>query len=88
MVLKLPPGAPEWGRTLVNQLEAALQTIAYPKGPVRLKACIAGSGASDPTRTLPSPTGYAGAVVWVSDISRVAGCNGAHWIRQDTGATI
>lgn len=82
------PGAPDWARQLVNQINSAFQGVLLPKSPLRFPSFIAGSGANDPKRTLPAASDWPSLYVDVADIQRLARSNGTNWIRQDTGASI
>lgn len=74
------PGAPEGLRTVLKSFYDALLGLLAPGAPTPLFA-VAGAAlppASDHPRTL----------VLITDLNILAHSDGAHWIRQDTGAVI
>lgn len=80
MALRTPAFTPEGLRNLISDLNASFQALAFPKAPLRLPAYA--------TAALPAAADYPRCAVWVSDLSRIAVSDGAHWIRQDTGANV
>ena len=74
------PGAPAALRPLLKSICEAIAELQAPSAPSPVFA-VAQSG-------LPPAASYPDCVVLVSDLDILAHSDGAHWIRQDTGAAI
>ena len=80
MLLPIGPGTPEELRPLLKSLHDALLALLAPGAPTPLFA-IAQAG-------LPPAADHPQTLVLVTDLNILAHSDGAHWIRQDTGAVI
>jgi hypothetical protein len=80
MLIPPPPGAPESLRAVLKSFYEALLGLSAPAEP-RAVFAVAQAG-------LPPAASYPQCVVLVSDLNILAHSDGAHWIRQDTGAVI
>ena len=80
MLLPIGPGAPEGLRPLLKSICDAILDLQAPAEPKPVFA-VAQAG-------LPPAASYPYCVVLVSDLETLAHSDGAHWIRQDTGAVI
>jgi hypothetical protein len=74
------PGVPEALRTVLKSFHDALTGLITPGAPTALFS-VAAAG-------LPPAADHPKTVVLVTDLNILAHSDGAHWIRQDTGAVI
>jgi hypothetical protein len=77
MRVQPPAGAPGWALALTEAINRSLGELAWP----RVKTVADAASA-------PPPAGNAGRVIFVRNIARIAVCDGAAWIRQDTGGIL
>ncbi|THD80632.1 MAG: hypothetical protein E7812_07840 [Phenylobacterium sp.] len=80
MLLPIGPDVSAPLRALLKSLRDAIEALQVPAEPKRVFV-VARSG-------LPPAAAYQNCVVLVSDLNILAHSDGAHWIRQDTGAVI
>jgi hypothetical protein len=80
MLTPIAPGLPEPMRGALTSLRDALLGLLTPAAPTPLFACAQAG--------LPPAAAYPQALVLVTDLNILAHSDGAHWIRQDTGAVI
>jgi len=80
MLLPAGPGAPEAVRALLKSFHDAIAGLLQPAAPVALFAVEAAG--------LPPAADHPHTLVLVTDLNILAHSDGAHWIRQDTGAVI
>lgn len=74
------PAVPESVRTVLRSFHDALSALIAPGAPTPLFAVAAAD--------LPPAAAYPRTLVLVTDLNILAHSDGAHWIRQDTGAVI
>lgn len=74
------PGAPESLRTVLKGFHDALAGLMAPGAPTPLCAVT--------LARLPPAAAHPQTLVLVTDLNILAHSDGAHWIRQDTGALI
>ncbi|MBL8554756.1 MAG: hypothetical protein JNL41_10795 [Phenylobacterium sp.] len=74
------PGVPDAVRAVLKSFHDALGALAQPQAPTPLFA-VAQAG-------LPPAAAWPHSLVLVTDLNILAHSDGAHWIRQDTGAVI
>ena len=74
------PAVPEAVRTVLKSLHDALSALIAPGAPTPVFA-VAVAG-------LPPAAAYPQTLVLLTDLNILAHSDGAHWIRQDTGAVI
>lgn len=74
------PGVPEALRRILKSFHDALSALIAPGAPTPVFA-VAASG-------LPPAARHPQTLVLVTDLNILAHSDGAHWIRQDTGAVI
>ncbi|HEX7887174.1 MAG TPA: hypothetical protein VF474_14450 [Phenylobacterium sp.] len=79
-LLPVGPGVPEAVRAVLKSFHDALSALIAPGAPTPLFA-VAAAG-------LPPAAAYSQTLVLVTDLNILAHSDGAHWIRQDTGAVI
>lgn len=80
MLHPIGPGVPETLRALLKSFRDALEGLQVPAEPQALFATtLAG---------LPPAASYPRCLALVTDLNILAHSDGAHWIRQDTGAVI
>jgi hypothetical protein len=80
MLSPIGPGVPETVRTVLKSFHDALTGLMAPGAPTPLFA-VAAAG-------LPRAADHPQTLVLVTDLNILAHSDGAHWIRQDTGAVI
>jgi hypothetical protein len=80
MLSPVGPGVPEAVRAVLKSFHDALNALAAPGAPTRV---FATTGAA-----LPPAAEHPQTLVLVTDLNILAHSDGAHWIRQDTGAVI
>lgn len=80
MLTPIGPGAPEAVRAVLKSFHDAISTLLAPAAPTPLFA-VASAG-------LPPAANHPRTLVLVTDLNILAHSDGAHWIRQDTGAVI
>ena len=80
MLSPVGPGVPEAMRAVLKSFHDALYALQAPAAPTPLFA-VTQAG-------LPPAAAYPSSLVLVSDLNILAHSDGAHWIRQDTGAVI
>ena len=80
MLLPVGPGTPEGLRALLKSFHDAILTLLAPGAPTPLFAL--------PQAALPPAGAHPQSLVLVTDLNILAHSDGAHWIRQDTGAVI
>lgn len=74
------PGVPEALRTVLKSFHDVLSTLLAPGAPTPLFAVDAAG--------LPPAASHPQTLALVTDLNILAHSDGAHWIRQDTGAVI
>lgn len=74
------PAVPDTVRTVLRSFHDALSGLLAPTAPTPVFAVLAAG--------LPPAATYPHSVVLVTDLNVLAHSDGAHWIRQDTGAVI
>jgi hypothetical protein len=80
MLVPVGPGAPETVRAVLKSFHDALSALLQPAAPTPVFA-VAQAG-------LPPAAEHPQTLVLVTDLNILAHSDGAHWIRQDTGAVI
>lgn len=80
MLTPIGPGVPEGVRAILKSFGDAIAGLLAPQAPQPLFA-VAQAG-------LPPAAAWTACLVLVSDLNILAHSDGAHWIRQDTGAVI
>jgi len=80
MLSPVGPGVPEAVRAVLKSFHDALSALAAPGAPTPLFAASAAG--------LPPAADHPQTLVLVTDLNILAHSDGAHWIRQDTGAVI
>lgn len=80
MLSPIGPSVPETMRAVLKSFHDALSALLAPGAPTPLFA-IAAAG-------LPPAADHPLTLVLVTDLNILAHSDGAHWIRQDTGAVI
>ena len=80
MLTPVGPGVPEAVRAILKSFHDTLLALTTPAAPTPLFA-IAQAG-------LPPAAAWPQSLVLVTDLNILAHSDGAHWIRQDTGAVI
>jgi len=80
MLHPIGPGIPEALRALLKSFRDALEGLQVPAEP---KPVFATAQAG-----LPPAASYPACVALITDLNILAHSDGAHWIRQDTGAVI
>lgn len=80
MLTPIGPGVPEGVRSILKSFADAIAGLLAPGAPQAVFA-VAQAG-------LPPAASYPACLVLVSDLNILAHSDGAHWIRQDTGAVI
>ena len=74
------PGLPEAVRAILKSFHDAIGALIAPGAPTPLCALVASA--------LPPASAHPQTLVLVTDLNILAHSDGAHWIRQDTGAVI
>jgi hypothetical protein len=69
-LLLVEPGAPQWAQRLGQRLVKTFLNL-FPTAPVRLWKA--------PQAELPDPAAWAGAILFVSDLGKLAVSDGAAW---------
>jgi len=80
MLSPIGPGVPDGLRAVLKSFHDALSALMAPGAPTPVFA-VAQAG-------LPPAATHPQTVVLVTDLNILAHSDGAHWIRQDTGAVI
>ena len=80
MLTPIGPGLPEAVRATLKSFHDALSALMQPGAPTPVFA-VAQAG-------LPPAADHPKTLVLVTDLNILAHSDGAHWIRQDTGAVI
>jgi hypothetical protein len=80
MLIPVGPGVPEAVRAVLKSFHDALGALAAPGAPTPLFAT--------PQAGLPPAADHPQTLALVTDLNILAHSDGAHWIRQDTGAVI
>jgi hypothetical protein len=80
MLTPIGPQIPEPLRALLKSFHDALSALTTPAAPTPLFAVAQAA--------LPPAAAYPQSLVLVTDLNILAHSDGAHWIRQDTGAVI
>ena len=80
MLTPIGPGIPEAFHAILTSIHDAIRDLQTPAEPKPVFAIVQAK--------LPPAAAYPQCVVLVSDLNILAHCDGAHWIRQDTGAVI
>jgi hypothetical protein len=80
MLSSVGPGVPEAVRAVLKSFHDALSALAAPGAPTPLFATASAA--------LPPAAEHPQTLVLVTDLNILAHSDGAHWIRQDTGAVI
>ena len=80
MLIPIGPATPEPFRAVLKSIHDAVRELQAPGAP---KPVFATAQAK-----LPPAASYAQCVALVSDLNVLAHSDGAHWIREDTGAVI
>jgi len=80
MLHPIGPGVPEALRALLKSFRDAIEGLQVPAEP---KALFATTQAA-----LPPAASHPRCLALVTDLNVLAHSDGAHWIRQDTGAVI
>lgn len=80
MLVPVGPAAPEALRPLLKSLHDAVLGLLAPAAPSPLFAVAQAA--------LPPAAAHSQSLVLVTDLNILAHSDGAHWIRQDTGAVI
>jgi len=73
-------GIPATLGAYLQELEDRVAELEDPKSPKAPYACVQAD--------LPSPATYINAVVYVTDVKRLAHSDGTNWKRADTGANL
>ena len=80
MLTPIGPGIPEPLQAVLKSIQDAVLSLQTPGAPQAVFAVVQAQ--------LPPAASYPQCVVLVSDLNRLAHSDGAHWIREDTGAVI
>lgn len=80
MLTPVGPGAPEAVRAVLKSFHDAISALLAPAAPTPLFAVASAA--------LPPAANHPRTLVLVTDLNILAHSDGAHWIRQDTGAVI
>ena len=80
MLIPIGPAIPEPLQAVLKSIHDAIRALQTPGEPTPVFAT--------PQAKLPPPASYARCVALVSDLNVLAHSDGAHWIREDTGAVI
>ena len=80
MLSPIGPGTPEGLRGVLKTFHDALSSLMTPGAPTPLFAV--------PQAGLPPAAAHPQTLALVTDLNILAHSDGAHWIRQDTGAVI
>ncbi|WP_430425593.1 hypothetical protein [Phenylobacterium sp.] len=80
MLTPVGPGAPEAVRAVLKSFHDAISALLAPAAPTPLFAVAIAA--------LPPAADHPRTLVLVTDLNILAHSDGAHWIRQDTGAVI
>lgn len=80
MTVPALPSGFEALRTFLSDLEGRADRLEQPVQPGQVYACLKDK--------LPDATAFIGCLAWVTDTNISVVSDGAHWIRQDTGAPI
>jgi len=80
MLHPIGPQVPEALRALLKSFRDAIEGLQVPAEPKPVFAALQAA--------LPPAASYPASIVLVTDLNILAHSDGAHWIRQDTGAVI
>lgn len=80
MLVPVGPSAPEGLRAVLKSFHDAISTLLAPVAPTPVFAVASAA--------LPPAADHPRTLALITDLNILAHSDGAHWIRQDTGAVI
>jgi len=80
MLSPIGPAIPEAFHAVLKSIHDAIRELETPQAPKPVYACVQAK--------LPPAASYGQCLALVTDLNVLAHSDGAHWIREDTGAVI